>query len=137
MKIDEIKEIIKLGESSSLNFFKYKNDIEEIVILKDGKDKGDLAEENKNSTTNLLKEKQEEVHILVAPYVGIVHFEKRTNMYEHVCKEDVLLTVEAMKLFNEVKSPVSGTIVEIMIADGDTVEYGQKLLKIKEDDNEK
>lgn len=42
-----------------------------------------------------------------------------------------------MKLFNEVKAPVSGTIVEVLIEDGDAVEYGQNLLKIKDDNNEK
>ena len=37
----------------------------------------------------------------------------------------------SMKLMNEVGSEVDGEIVEIMVKDGDMVEYGEPLFKIK------
>ena len=43
----------------------------------------------------------------------------------------VLCIVEAMKLMNEIEADVSGTLVEILAANGKPVEYGDRLFKIK------
>ena len=42
----------------------------------------------------------------------------------------VLCIIEAMKLMNEIEAEVSGTIVEILVANEDPVEYGQALFRI-------
>ena len=42
-----------------------------------------------------------------------------------------LCIVEAMKLMNEIEAEVSGTIVEIFAQNGKSVEFGQKLFRIK------
>lgn len=39
--------------------------------------------------------------------------------------------LEAMKLFNEIQAEISGEIVEILVEDGQMVEYGQPLFKVK------
>lgn len=44
---------------------------------------------------------------------------------------DKVLLVEAMKTFNDIVAPRSGTVTEIMIEDGQPVEYGQPLLVIE------
>ena len=44
---------------------------------------------------------------------------------------DVLCVLEAMKLMNEIKSEVRGTLVEIMVQNGQAVEFDQPLFKIK------
>jgi oxaloacetate decarboxylase alpha subunit len=41
--------------------------------------------------------------------------------------------VEAMKLFNEIETEVSGTVVKVLVENGQPVEYGQKLILIKKD----
>jgi acetyl-CoA carboxylase biotin carboxyl carrier protein len=43
----------------------------------------------------------------------------------------VLCIVEAMKLMNEIESDHAGTIVKIFVANGQPVEYGQKLFAVK------
>mgnify|MGYP001241435383 CR=1 FL=1 len=43
----------------------------------------------------------------------------------------VVCLVEAMKVFNEIKSEVSGTIERILVKSGDAVEFGQKLFLVK------
>jgi len=43
---------------------------------------------------------------------------------------DVLCVIEAMKLFNEIESEVSGTIVKILIDDASPVEFDQPLFVI-------
>ena len=44
---------------------------------------------------------------------------------------DVVCIIEAMKFMNEVNSEVSGTITEILVNDGDFVEYGQELFRVR------
>ena len=39
--------------------------------------------------------------------------------------------IEAMKIMNEIQAEVKGTIVEVLAEDGDPIEYGQKLFKVK------
>lgn len=43
---------------------------------------------------------------------------------------DVLCIVEAMKLMNEIKSDISGTAIEILVQNGQPVEFDQPLFKI-------
>ena len=42
-----------------------------------------------------------------------------------------LCIIEAMKLMNEIESDCSGTVVEILSQNGKSVEFGQKLFRIK------
>ena len=42
--------------------------------------------------------------------------------------------IEAMKIFNEIDSEISGTVEELLIDDGAPVEYGQKIISIILDD---
>ena len=44
---------------------------------------------------------------------------------------DKILLVEAMKTFNEIVAPRSGTVSAILVEDGQPVEYGQPLLVIE------
>lgn len=48
-----------------------------------------------------------------------------------VAQGDVVCIIEAMKFMNEVNSEVSGTITEILVEDGQFVEYGQELFRVK------
>ena len=43
----------------------------------------------------------------------------------------VLAIVEAMKLMNEIESEFSGEIVQILVSNGEAVEYGQPLFVIR------
>ena len=42
-----------------------------------------------------------------------------------------LCIIEAMKLMNEIEADIAGTIVEILVENGKSVEFGQKLFKVK------
>ena len=48
-----------------------------------------------------------------------------------VNSETVVCIVEAMKVMNEIKAEISGTVVECCCKDGQSVEYGQVLFKIR------
>ena len=47
-----------------------------------------------------------------------------------VKKGTVLCIIEAMKLMNEIESEYEGKIVEILVKDGETVDYGKPLFRI-------
>ncbi len=44
---------------------------------------------------------------------------------------DVLCIIEAMKLMNEIKAEISGTIVEIFLENGQPIEYDQPIIKLR------
>jgi acetyl-CoA carboxylase biotin carboxyl carrier protein len=48
-----------------------------------------------------------------------------------VAEDTVICIIEAMKVMNEIKAEVSGTIVEILVQDGEPVEYGQVLFLVE------
>lgn len=50
---------------------------------------------------------------------------------DRVKEGQVLAIVEAMKLMNEIESECSGTIAEILVENGEAVEYGQPLFVLK------
>jgi acetyl-CoA carboxylase biotin carboxyl carrier protein len=45
----------------------------------------------------------------------------------------VVCIIEAMKLFNEIESEISGKIIKILAENGKPVEYGQKLMLVKKE----
>ncbi len=53
------------------------------------------------------------------------------NKNDSIGKGDVLCIVEAMKLMNEIESELSGTIVDILVENGQPVEYDQVLFLVK------
>lgn len=50
---------------------------------------------------------------------------------DKVTSTTTVCIVEAMKVFNEIKAEVEGTIVSILIENGQTVEYGQPMFLVK------
>ena len=52
---------------------------------------------------------------------------------DHIKIGDTVCIVEAMKLFNEIESEVSGIVSKILVKNASTVEYGQPLILVKQD----
>ena len=50
-----------------------------------------------------------------------------------VTTQTVVCIIEAMKVMNEIKAETEGTIAEILVTNGQAVEYGQVLFKIRPD----
>ena len=49
-----------------------------------------------------------------------------------VVENTVVCIIEAMKIMNEIQAEVKGTIIEALVENGQPVEYGQRLFKIKQ-----
>lgn len=48
-----------------------------------------------------------------------------------VDEKSVVCIIEAMKIMNEIQAEVKGTVVEVLVENGQPVEYGQRLYKVK------
>ena len=74
-----------------------------------------------------------------APLVGIVYLAPKPGadpyfqVGDHVKKGDVVCIIESMKMMNEIKSTVSGTVKAVKVDNESLVEYDQPLLIVQED----
>ncbi|MHC4458131.1 MAG: acetyl-CoA carboxylase biotin carboxyl carrier protein, partial [Planctomycetota bacterium] len=59
--------------------------------------------------------------------------EPYVELDSHVSPQTVVCIVEAMKVMNEIKAETSGTIAEILVTNGQAVEYGQVLFRVRLD----
>ena len=75
---------------------------------------------------------------ITAPLVGTYYESSKpgnppfVSTGQTIEKGQSLCVIEAMKIFNEIESEHSGEIHEILVKDGDPVEYGQPLFTLKE-----
>ena len=78
-----------------------------------------------------------EGNVVKSPMVGTFYSkpsptaEPFVTVGSKVKKGDTLCIIEAMKLMNEIESEFDGEVVEILLKDGDTVDYGKPLFIIK------
>lgn len=63
-----------------------------------------------------------------SPAPGEPHF---IEVNDNVKINQTVCLVEAMKLMNEIEAEVRGEVVEILVKDGDIIDCGQALMKIK------
>ena len=74
--------------------------------------------------------------VVTAPIVGTFYAKPAQDkdpfvkVGDTVAEGDTLCIIEAMKFMNEVPSTVGGTIKEVLVQDGDFVEFGQPLFRI-------
>lgn len=88
---------------------------------------------------NQIKEDKNEKkeNIIKSPMVGTFYLkpsptaEPYIEIGKEVKKGDVLCIIEAMKLMNEIESEYIGKVAEILVKDGETVEYGTPLFRIE------
>ena len=95
-----------------------------------------LQDEISQKTDQKIKQKNEikSENIVKSPMVGVAYLssEPTTQPYikegQHVKQGDILLLIEAMKTFNEIKAPKSGVIQKIIVLNSQPVEFGDDLV---------
>jgi len=141
MEYDKIKELMTDMGNSKLSAI----DIEfpdgtKISMKKDYVKTAKEAEEvvstnNKEEKANETKEIKG--NIVKSPMVGTFYLKPSPTAVPYVevgkdvKKGDVLCIIEAMKLINEIESEFEGKITEILVKDGEPVEYGTELFVIE------
>ncbi len=80
-----------------------------------------------------------EWHNVISPIVGTFYEAPSpgespfVKVGDHVEAHQIVGIVEAMKIMNEIEADVSGQVMEINVKNGEPVEYGQTLMRIKPD----
>ena len=103
-----------------------------------------VMEKQENSLVNIEQhkengviEKEENYKIVKSPMVGTFYASSSPDkdpyvkVGDKVQKGQVLCIVEAMKLMNEIESEFDGEVVEVCVKDGEMVDYGKPLFRIK------
>lgn len=128
--IDELKIEFPEGMKISMK----KNAEKEVVFTNGSQAQTDTTI---NEVTNKEKTQEDIYKIIKSPMVGTFYSRPAPNkdvfakVGDIVKKGQVICIVEAMKLMNEIESEFDGEIAEVCIKDGDVVEYGTPLFKIK------
>lgn len=79
------------------------------------------------------------LHKIVSPMVGTFYSAPAPDAAPYVKagarvdEKTVVCILEAMKLMNEIEADVKGEIVEVLVENGQLVEYGQPLFLVKAD----
>ncbi len=88
-------------------------------------------------TESAPNEKKLSGNVIKAPIVGTYYAASAPDkppfvkVGQQVKKGDVIMIIESMKLMNEVQSEFDGTVAEILVKNGDAVEYDQPIMIIK------
>ena len=163
LKVQEIRELIKLIDQSTIDEFTYEHEGEKIKMKKKVQttQAQTPVEERPSSPAPQQNTAQIEIQPVVqqhtevaapqveaqrgenlaevkSPMVGTFYHSSSPDVEPYVkvgtkiSADSTVCIVEAMKLFNEIEAEVSGEIVEILVKDGQLVEYGQPLYLVKE-----
>lgn len=157
-KVQEIREIIKLVDASSIDEFVYEADGAKVKLKKNnGVTVVDApkkvveaaapapvvaaapapAAAPKVEAPVAPAEIAADLHKITSPMVGTFYQAPNpespayVKVGDKVGEESIVCIVEAMKLFNEIEAEVKGEIVEVLVQDGQLVEYGQPLFLVK------
>ena len=138
--IDNIKVILNEVKIDNVSKFRIKKGDYEIEIsseqLVNSIDTKEIKLQpvNKSSEDKVEVETINEENIVKSPMVGVAYLSADPNsppyvkIGQHVKAGDILLLIEAMKTFNEIKAPKSGVIKKIVALNSQPVEFGDHLI---------
>ena len=158
MNIKEIKEILQLMADHGLNEIEIEKDGMKIKLKKGPTGKiiqESLGEEFSPRMASLRgsgdamqpgvvaqsrnAQESPDIAVIKSPMVGTFYSAPAPDQPPYapvgikVKEGEVLCIVEAMKLMNEIKCEMSGTVVEVLVKNGQPVEFDQALFKIRKD----
>lgn len=163
LKVQELREIIRLIDQSSISEFTYENNGSTISIKKPlGVAHENIAQEvvhtkqvvqapvveekqevvmkeipKQQAETEVVVENDDTIIEIVSPMVGTFYrkpspeSDPYVEVGDQINESTIVCIVEAMKLFNEIEAETTGEIIEVLVGDGELVEYGQPLFKVK------
>lgn len=164
LKVQEIRELIKLVNDSNIDEFVYEHEgskiqmkkkVSETAVIQQAQPVPSPAPAPQPVQTAAVKVEEPraaapaqepakqvqttdtDLHKIVSPMVGTFYQSSSPDADPYVragskvTKDSIVCIVEAMKLFNEIEAEVNGEIVEVLVKDGQLVEYGQPLFLVK------
>ena len=140
--IEILNNILKSKKIGAIKIKKGNYEIEVSSKLQNNKQSGSFTEISKTGKEKLKtlqgnKEIINEENIVSSPMVGVVYLSSEPSqppfvkVGQHVKQGDVLMLIEAMKTFNDIKAPKSGVIKKITTLNSQPVEFGEILVIIE------
>lgn len=154
--LNEIKELIKLVDETSVQELEIENEGTRLSIRKPGRSEvvtvqappaaipyvqtaAPVQQTPAQATGASIPaaESNDNLHKIVSPMVGTFYRSASPEAAPYVSAGDkvnektTVCIIEAMKLMNELEAEVKGEIVEILVENGQLVEYGQPLFLVK------
>jgi len=150
MDIRKVKKLMELLEQSGMAEIEIKEGEESVKISRFGnaplmtpiisqQPVSGIVTPGNIGTTTMAADKDSEVsgNLISSPMVGTYYSAPSPSakpfvtVGQHVNKGDTVGIIEAMKIMNQIETDHSGTVVEILVKDGEAVEFGQALIVIQ------
>ena len=148
MDIRKVKKLMELLEQSGMAEIEIKEGEESVKISRFGnapqmtptvvqQPAAVVTPSHLAPTTALDKDSQVSGDLISSPMVGTFYSAPSpsakpfVSLGQHVNKGDTVGIIEAMKIMNQIEADHSGTVVEILVRDGEAVEFGQALIVIQ------
>ncbi len=154
MELEQLLRLIEAVSQSALTEFRYEEKGVRIRMGKAGTnpgitedsgilDAGAVVSESGHQNRKMQEKAQEESgmqdggRVIVSPLVGTFYAapseeaEAFVAVGDCVKKGQVLAIIEAMKLMNEIESDCDGVVEQVFVRNGEAVEYGQPLFRIR------
>ena len=155
MKVEQVLELVKAVSDSELTEFKYEEDGVKLSLKKTSDKIIQVqapaapaapapvpaaapvsAPADAEASAAVSAESEVKGNVVKSPLVGTFYAapaedaDPFVKVGDSVKEGQVLAIVEAMKLMNEIESDFTGTVTEILVENGQAVEYGQPLFVI-------
>ena len=142
MNIKEIQEMIKLMQENDIVEFQLERNGFKVLLKREKTHEEpapiipQVSKQPVSSEKEEIKEQSKFIEI-TSPMVGTFYASPSPEsapylqVGQQVQVGDIVCIIEAMKVMNEIKSEVSGEILEVLTENGQPVEYGQPLFKLK------
>ncbi len=155
MNVEEIKELMTLFNDSNMTEFHLSNEEFEVqfskreeypqVVSNAVAPVANVASPVEAAPVNAAPsaEAQEDPQVaadakyITSPIVGVVYLQSSPDadpfvqVGKQITSNDTVCIVEAMKIMNEIKSDFNGEVVEVLVENGQMVDFGQKLFAIR------
>ncbi|MBF8276576.1 MAG: accB [Candidatus Brocadiaceae bacterium] len=146
--IDKVKQLISIMNENELTEIEIQEDVTKIRIKKgDGGDIRAIPSISAPAALPIRVESGQEACAasiesgnfveIVSPMVGTFYrasapgADPCVNVGDTINEETVVCIIEAMKIMNEVKAEMAGEVVEAYVSDGEAIEFGQPLFRVK------
>lgn len=151
LSIEEIKQLIELVDASKLDELELEVKDTKIKLKKNKEVKEVASSAPVNVPTVPAPQstapaqtaaetpaaESENLEVITSPMVGTFYASRTpedapfVNPGSKVANDSVVCIIEAMKLFNDITADVDGEIVEVLVTNGELVEFGQPLFKVR------
>ena len=139
MEIKKLKEFIKFMEDNSLNELEIEEDGKRIRLKKNSSNQPVVISQTSSQAPGVSESKPSKSNTIEikSPMVGTFYASPSPGAKPYVEigtavePDEIVCIIEAMKLMNEIKAEVGGKVVQILVENGDPIEFGQALFAIE------